>query len=101
MIKYHTEKDWRYCRSEHYNWNFNMKTGFFARWGKTLRDDPEIAPSPEILDCEISTKCNGKCAFCYKSNTSNGDNMSFDMFKVIFDKIPQNLTQIAFGIGSL
>jgi MoaA/NifB/PqqE/SkfB family radical SAM enzyme len=37
---------------------------------------------------------------CYKSNTGKGENMSFDTFKTIIDKMP-TLTQIAFGIGDL
>lgn len=85
-----------------YNYVFNEKTGFFARWGKTFDDDPTHSPiGMEIADIEITTSCsgpNGKvCAFCYKSNTPNGTNMSFDTFKTIFDKLPKSLTQIAFG----
>ena len=38
---------------------------------------------------------------CYKSNTSQGKNMSLETFKKIFHKIPLNLTQIAFGIGDI
>ena len=39
---------------------------------------------------------------CYKSNTSNGSYMSFDTFKVIFDKMnqPRTMTQIAFGVDA-
>jgi len=89
-------------RTPNYNYNFNVKNGLFARWGSTLEDDPEYSPlGPEILDLEISTICDGGCSFCYKTNTEVGDNMSFETFKTIFHKIPKNLTQIAFGIGSL
>jgi len=85
-----------------YNYIFNMKTGFFARWGETLKKNPEFSPiGPELLDIEVSTICSTSCPWCYKSNTSNGKNMSFIKFKKIFDKIPHNLTQIAFGIGDL
>lgn len=34
---------------------------------------------------------------CYKSNNPNGKNMSFETFKTIFDKLPDTMTQIAFG----
>jgi hypothetical protein len=34
---------------------------------------------------------------CYKANTPYGENMSFKTFKKILDKMPENLTQIAFG----
>jgi len=99
------------CSSD-YNFLFNKKTGFFARWGKTKEDDPQwSALGPEIADIEVTTKCHGVtgrdgksrvCNFCYKSNTPNGQNMSFDTFKTIFDKISKNriLTQIAFGADS-
>lgn len=38
---------------------------------------------------------------CYKSNTPNGKNMSFDTFKAIIDKIPKVLGQVAFGADSM
>ena len=93
-------------RSAWYNWIFNLKTGFFARWGCNKEDDPTYSPfGPEILDIEVSTICNGPghpCKFCYKSNTSQGENMSFETFRQIFDRITnKNLTQIAFGIGDI
>jgi MoaA/NifB/PqqE/SkfB family radical SAM enzyme len=89
-------------RSKDYNYVFNTKTGSFARWGKDLDDDPVYSPfGPEILDIEISEMCHAGCSFCYKSNVPEGDYMSIDTYKEILDKIPLNLTQIAFGIGSL
>lgn len=102
----------KFVRSENYNYNFDKKTGEFIRWGKTLDDDPVVAPSCEIADIEISTICSGigktmetrhPCSWCYKSNTNCGTNMSFDTFKKVFNKINKNklLTQIAFGIGDI
>ena len=91
-------------RSDNYNYDFDTDNGFFARWGATPKDDPCIAPAPEILDIEVSTICHGigtPCKFCYKSNTGVGENMTFNTFKKIFDNMPSHLTQIAFGIGSL
>lgn len=88
-------------KSKNYNYLFNSANGFFARWGKTLDDDPQYAPFPELIDLEISTICNKKCPHCYKSNTSKGKNMPFETFKIIFDKLPKTLTQIAFGIGGI
>ena len=90
------------CRSSDYNFIFNKKTGFFARWGKTKKDDPQYGPSPEILDLEISSgsDCKGKCPFCYKGNGVGEEthNMTLDEFKTIFHKLPKTLTQIAYGI---
>lgn len=94
-------------RSEDYNWNFNTENGVHIRWGKKLSDDPQMSPvGPEILDIEVSTICHGPgesgpCKFCYKSNTSHGKNMTIDNFKTIIDKIPDNLTQVAFGVGDI
>ncbi len=97
-------------RSENYNFNFNLKTGYFERYGKTEEEDPIYSEfGPEILDIEITTSCKGSrnsegkhilCPFCYKSNNPNGINMSFDTFKTILDKMPPTLTQIAFGVDA-
>jgi hypothetical protein len=99
--------DYKICRTESYNYDFNMKTGFFARWGKTKEDDPQFAPlGPEIIDFEITTKCNGVngklCKYCYKSNTPDGKNISLETFKQVIEKINCNnqVTQLAFGLGS-
>jgi MoaA/NifB/PqqE/SkfB family radical SAM enzyme len=92
----------KFVKSPGYNYLFNLKNGFFARWGESIKDDPDFSPlGPEILDIEVSTICNGGCTFCYKSNTMRGKNMSLETFKAIFHKMPKNLTQIAFGIGAL
>ena len=94
----------RKVRSPGYNYNFSTKTGYFERWGKTKQDDPDYSPNgPEIIDCEISTICNQGCKFCYKGNTSKGENMSLETFKKLFSKFPKDFlpTQIAFGIGSI
>jgi MoaA/NifB/PqqE/SkfB family radical SAM enzyme len=88
-------------RTPTYKYNFDVETGYFQRWGKTVNDDPQYSPiGNEILDIEVSTVCHKGCKFCYKGNTAKGQNMSFDTFKIIFDKMP-TLTQIAFGIGDL
>lgn len=91
---------------EDYKYIFNKVNGNFKRWGKTYEDDPSYSPiGAEILDIEITTICNGikgkLCPMCYKSNTPNGKNMSFDTFKKIMDKQGNNLTQIAFGVDSM
>lgn len=88
---------------------FIKSTGFTAKWGKTLEEDPPYCPfGPEIADIEITKLCRGirnkegkraVCGFCYKCLTPNGLYMSFDTFKQVFDKLnaPKTLTQIAFG----
>ena len=92
-------------RTEGYNYNFNTENGHFVRWGKTMEEDPKESPlGPEILDLEVSTICHGgheACQYCYKGNGPKGENMSFETFKKLLDKMPDNLTQIAFGIGDI
>jgi len=90
-------------KSKNYNFIFNKKTGFFARWGKTIKDDPELSPyGNEILDIEVTDICKGPggvpCPFCYKSNSlKHTNNMSLEKFKNIIDKMPKTITQIAIG----
>ena len=96
----------REYKSPNYNWRFDTVTGEFARWGKDLADDPPMSPyGPEILDLEISAggDCLGNCAFCYKSNGGDKptDNLGLSEFEVILNKMPDTLTQIAFGIMNL
>jgi radical SAM protein with 4Fe4S-binding SPASM domain len=98
------KKDFKILNGNDVNYIFNMKTGFNVTFGKTLEDDPEYSPyGAFIADIELSTVCNAKCKFCYKSNTSNGINMSFDTYKKVFHNINDLdiLTQIAFGIGDI
>lgn len=102
--------DKRALISEGYNYIFNAKSGYFARWGKNENVDPMFCPfGCEIADIEITTSCcgipdkNGKrspCSFCYKSNTPNGTYMPFETFKKVFDSLPKMLTQIAFGVDA-
>ncbi len=88
--------------SQDYNYIFNMQNGYFARWGRTKSDDPHLSPyGPELLDIEVSTICHRECPWCYKSNNPSGTNMDFKTFKMIIDKVPQVLTQVAFGIGDI
>jgi hypothetical protein len=81
--------------SKHYNYVFDKKTGFFARWGQTKEEDPDFSPfGPEILDLEIdSGECLGNCKFCYKSNGSGvpSKHMSLEDFKTLLDKMPKTL----------
>jgi MoaA/NifB/PqqE/SkfB family radical SAM enzyme len=89
-------------RSKDYNYVFRKSDGFFARWGRTKKDDPEKAPFPEILDIEVSIgDCSSNCNFCYKSNTrGNGQHMNLATFRQIIDKM-DFLCQIALGITDI
>jgi radical SAM protein with 4Fe4S-binding SPASM domain len=85
-----------------FNSVFDDETGFSAVWGRTLEENPTMSPfGPLIADIEISTICTQECAFCYKSNTRHGKNMSFETFSNILSKFPTVTKQIAFGIGDI
>ena len=99
------------------NTNFYMKfdksTGYTEIYGKSIKDNPIIAPAPTHLDIEICGECDGCqlgiCGIkkkysvlspCYKDNISfdNTKYMSFDKFKQIFQYFDKRyLTQIPFG----
>lgn len=91
-------------RSKNANYDFNKETGEMATWGKTLEEDAVAFPAPTILDLEVTTKCTGVggvlCKFCYKSSNPNGENLSYENFRKIFNKLPKTITQIAFGADS-
>jgi len=105
-MKITESKHHKTVRSPNYNYRFHKGSGYFIRWGSSKKEDPEMSPSPEIADIEVTTICKGVggkvCKHCYKSNTPVGNNMSLDTFKKVFDKITENriLTQIAFGADS-
>jgi hypothetical protein len=107
MAKLLENKDKKIFSSTDYNYVFDKKTGYFARWGKTKEEDPQWSKyGPEIADIEISTTCKGvdgigPCKFCYKANTPNGTYMTLETFKKVFYKFNRTLTQIAFGIGDI
>ena len=99
-------EDFKRLVSLDYNFLFRKSDGYFQRWGATKEDDGDLDIGlPEIADIEISTVCSGingvPCKFCYKENTAKGENMSLELFKKVFAKLPRTVTQIAFGIGDL
>ena len=91
------DNKWKYFRSYGANYDFNLETGYMASWGRNKTEDPHDFPVPNILDCEVTTICKGGCKFCYKSNTTDGVNMTLDEFKHIIDIYPKSLTQVAIG----
>ena len=92
-------------RDGSYTQVFNKTTGFNARMGRTVEDDPSWCPlGPEIADIEVVTgscpKVNSEnCRWCYKNNTSAaGKVMTLDQFKKVVMAFPRNLSQVALGI---
>jgi MoaA/NifB/PqqE/SkfB family radical SAM enzyme len=92
------------CKGSAYNFIFDKRSGMFARWGESKKDDPQFSPiGPEILDIEVTVNgCSAGCKFCYKENSSSKPTcMDFETYKNILDKMPQTLTQVAFGITDI
>lgn len=90
----------RTYRSPEYNTIFDLETGFSMRWGKTIDDDPFMAPGPELVDVSITNKCNSKCEYCYANSTPEGDKfMTARQMEQILDKLPKTVQQIAIGGG--
>lgn len=95
-------------KSDNLNWMFRKSDGLHIRFGRDEHTDPDYGV-PEICDMEVTTICRGTrnkdgirkiCDHCYKRNTPCGKNMSFDLFKKVFDALPKSITQIAFGADS-
>lgn len=85
--------------SPQYNYVFSKRTGYFERWGIDKNDEPTRSPMPEIVDIEISQICSGDCTWCYKSNMTDGKNMTLETFKQVLDLFVPFVTQVALGIG--
>jgi len=93
-------------KSETFNEIFDTESGFSAQWGRTKDENPAMNPfGPSLLDIEISERCEGPfgtpCSFCYKSNTTEGSNMSLETLEHILKIIPKTVHQIAYGIGTI
>ena len=84
----------KYTMGKDYNYIFDRKNGFFARWGATKEDNLQYSPiGPELLDIEVSTVCHRSCCWCYKSNNSIGKNMDFETFKKILEIVITNFNR--------
>lgn len=87
-------------RSEKANYNFCKKTGYTELWGSSKEEEilfSEIGPF--ILDIEVTTICNHFCKFCYKNNTKNGTNMSYQTFTKIFDNMSIDCFEVILESG--
>jgi radical SAM protein with 4Fe4S-binding SPASM domain len=96
----------KYLSSPDYHYMFNKENGMFARWGKTVEDNPLYSPfGPEIMDIEIvkGGYCSGQCSFCYKCNNLGTEfhYMTLEEMRIILSKLPKTITQIAYGITDI
>ena len=56
---------------------------------------------PDLVDFEVSTRCDFGCNFCYKSNKSSGTYISSEDFEKVIKKLPKSICQCALGIGNV
>ena len=92
------------CRSPQYNFDFDKNSGFFVRWGASIKEDPPYSPfGPEIADIEVvKGNCKNSCPHCYKDNGSGPATwMRASKFERILRKFPPTLTQVALGITGI
>jgi len=83
--------------SKIWNEKFNLRE-FFA----DLDTDADYHKMiPDIVDFEVSTKCDFGCDFCYKSNKDDGEYMTTENFIKVVDKLPVSICQCALGIGNV
>lgn len=89
--------------SKDYNFVADPKTGTTFRWGRTLNDNPFMAPIPELVDISISNHCSKGCSYCYRDSTSNNYFMSLEDYELVIKSLYNekwgNVFQIALGGG--
>lgn len=86
-----------------YNFVADSKSGITLRWGKTLEDNPEFAPVPELADISISNHCTKGCDFCYRNSFDNNSFITIEEYEQILQELNHplygNVFQVALGGG--
>lgn len=54
---------------------------------------------PELLDIEITERCNRHCPYCYQSATADGQDMPLELYRKILFQTHRTVTQVALGGG--
>lgn len=94
MIRRHTSD---------YNFIGLPENGLTFRWGRSLSENPENAPWPELADISITSRCTQGCGYCYKNSKADGKAMSLQEYRRVLDALehPQfgNVFQVALGGG--
>ncbi|HBE76213.1 MAG TPA: radical SAM protein [Firmicutes bacterium] len=89
--------------SENYNFFGDTETGLTLRWSRSLSENPEYAPWPELADISISNHCSKGCEFCYRDSTPNQSFMSVKQYEFVLDSLHSNqwgnVFQVALGGG--
>jgi len=86
-----------------YNFVGDTATGLTFRWGRTLKEDPDMAPWPELADISISNRCSKGCSFCYRDSAPNGNLMTLNEYRFVLDQLTSptwgTVFQVAIGGG--
>jgi len=86
-----------------YNFVADPKTGITFRWGETFKENPIMAPWPELADVSISNYCNNNCEYCYRNSSSEGKFIALKDFSFLLNQLtcPEYgaVFQIALGGG--
>ncbi len=94
MIRRHTEG---------YNFVGDTKTGLTFRWGKTINENPFMAPWPELADISVSNYCTNNCEYCYRQSNSDGKFISIEDYTFLLDQLTSEeygtVFQVALGGG--
>lgn len=88
---------------ENYNFLANKESGVTFRWGRTPKEDPMLAPWPELVDISISNHCTKNCSFCYRNSSENFEFMSINDYEYLLKSLKHNewgnVFQVALGGG--
>lgn len=86
-----------------YHFLADSQTGLTMRWGKTLEENPNWAPVPELADISISNHCSKRCSYCYRNSIPNNEFMSLNQYCQVLDSLNHplygNVFQVAIGGG--
>lgn len=89
--------------TNNYHFFADPNTGITLRWGNTMKDNPALAPVPELADISISNHCTKGCSFCYRNSTANNEFMSLEDYCYVLDAMHHPILggvfQVAIGGG--
>ncbi|MBZ2167036.1 radical SAM protein [Methanobacterium spitsbergense] len=88
---------------EDYNFVGIPETGVTFRWGNNLKENPYMAPWPELADISISNYCTNECEYCYRSSSQDGKLISINDYEFLLKQLTSDkygaVFQVALGGG--
>lgn len=86
-----------------YNFVGIPETGVTFRWGQNVKENPFMAPWPELADISISNYCINECEYCYRSSNPEGKLISIKDYEFLLNQLTNNkygtVFQVALGGG--